>query len=63
MEKAEGQKSLGRLMQKWQCNIKIDLKDRVLEALTGFNWVRTEASFGHIEHSNELSGSVKLMLC
>jgi hypothetical protein len=35
-------------MQKWQCNIKIDLKETGLEALAGFNWVRTEASFGHI---------------
>jgi hypothetical protein len=35
-------------MQKWQCSIKIDFKETGLKALAGFNWVRTEASVGHI---------------
>jgi hypothetical protein len=54
----EGKRLLGRPRHRWEDNIKLDLREIVID---GENWIRS--SGGHGEHGNEPSGSIKKTGC
>jgi hypothetical protein len=48
VEKPEGKRPLGRVMCRWEDNIKMDLQEAGWGAWTGLIWLRTGAGGGHL---------------
>ena len=47
-EKPEGKVTLGRPMLRWEDNIKMDLQEFVVGALTVSSWLRIGTGGGHV---------------
>jgi hypothetical protein len=59
--KPEGKRPLERPRRRWVDDIKMDLREKGWDGVTGSNWLRIGTSGGLCEHGDEPSGSLKLL--
>jgi hypothetical protein len=59
----EGKRPLGRPRRRWEDNIKMELREIVIDGGTGFGWLKGGSSGGFCEKGNEPLGFIKKEGC